>query len=187
VFWAAAGIVAAAHFAFVPLELLAVLAGTLLGTALGGSVALVGGWLGAVLGYVIGRAVRPKQLAALMSRRAYRSTRQLGARGGMGVAVLRLTSIASALSVHLVCGATRVPVGAYLVGSAIGLAPAMFVLAWVGSLVGAAILDPGWLNALAAAGGVLAVSVLAFGVRALLVARQFSPTMRSHRRQAEFG
>jgi uncharacterized membrane protein YdjX (TVP38/TMEM64 family) len=103
------------------------------------------------------------------------------------VAVLRLMSIASALSVHLVCGATRVPVGAYLVGSAAGLALPMFVLAGVGSLIGTAFRDPSWINGLMAAAGVIGACALAFAMRALLVATQFSPTMRRHRAQAEFG
>jgi uncharacterized membrane protein YdjX (TVP38/TMEM64 family) len=122
-----------------------------------------------------------------MSRRAYRSARQVGAHGAVGVAVLRLTSIASGLSEHLVCGATRVPLGAYLIGSAVGLAPPMLLLAGVGGLLRAALLHPGWFNGLTAAAGVLAAGALAFGLRSLLVVRQFSPTLRRHREQAEFG
>jgi uncharacterized membrane protein YdjX (TVP38/TMEM64 family) len=187
VFWLAVAAVVVAHLACLPLELLAVFAGVAFGAAFGGGIALVGGWIGAIAGYFVGRALGTRRLASWMSRRAYRSARQLGAQGTIGVAVLRLTSIASGLSVHLVCGATRVPIGAYLVGSAAGLAPAMFALAWVGSLLGAAVLEPGWLNSLTAAAGVLGACVLAFALRTLLVARQFSPTMRRHREQAEFG
>ena len=88
---------------------------------------------------------------------------------------------------HLVCGATRVPVGAYLLGSAAGLVLPMFVLAGVGSLFGTAFRDPSWATGLAAALGVIGACALAFAVRALLVTRQFSPTVRRHRTQAEFG
>jgi uncharacterized membrane protein YdjX (TVP38/TMEM64 family) len=180
-------IVLVAHLALVPLELLAVLAGAAFGSGVGGGTALAGGWLGAAVGYVAGRALGPGRLMSSMSRRAYRSSRQLGADGALGVAVLRLMSIASALSINLVCGAARVPVGAYLLGSAAGLAPPMFVLAGVGSLLGTAFREPGWVNGLTAAAGVLGACVLAFAVRALLAARQFSPTLRRHRAQAEFG
>jgi phosphatidylserine/phosphatidylglycerophosphate/cardiolipin synthase-like enzyme/uncharacterized membrane protein YdjX (TVP38/TMEM64 family) len=187
VFWLALAVVVGAHLVLVPLELLAVLAGVAFGSAAGGSVALAGGWMGAVIGYVAGRALGPGRLMSWLSRRAYRSARQLGAHGAVGVAVLRLMSIASALSVNLVCGATRVPVGAFLLGSAAGLAPPMFVLAGVGSLLGTALREPSWTNGLTAAAGVLGAGALAFVVRALLVARQFSPTLRRHRAQAEFG
>jgi uncharacterized membrane protein YdjX (TVP38/TMEM64 family) len=187
VLWIALAVVVVAPLALVPLELLAVLAGAAFGWGLGGGVALAGGWLGAVVGYAGGRGLGPNRLMSWMSRRAYRSARQLGAHGVVGVAVLRLMSIASALSVHLVCGATRVPVGAYLLGSAAGLAPPVFVLAGVGSLLGTAFRDPSWINGLIAAGAVLGAGALAFAVRSLLFARQFSPTMRQHRAQAEFG
>ena len=186
-FGIAVAVVAVAHLALVPLELLAVLAGVVFGAAFGGGVALAGGCTGALVGYVVGRGLGPGKLASWMSRRAYRSARQLGAHGAVGVAVLRLMSIASALSVHLVCGATRVPVGAYLLGSAAGLAPPMFVLAGVGGLFRTAFLDPSWVNGLVAAIGVVGACVLALAVRALLVARQFSPTLRRHRTQTEFG
>jgi uncharacterized membrane protein YdjX (TVP38/TMEM64 family) len=122
-----------------------------------------------------------------MSRRAYRSARQLGAHGALGVAMLRLMSVASARSVHLVCGATRVPVWAYLLGSAAGLAPTMFVLAGVGSVFGTAFRDPSWTNGLIAVAAAIGACALAFAVRALLVARQFSPTLRRHGTQTEFG
>jgi phosphatidylserine/phosphatidylglycerophosphate/cardiolipin synthase-like enzyme/uncharacterized membrane protein YdjX (TVP38/TMEM64 family) len=180
-------VVVVAHLVLVPLELLAVLAGAAFGSAFGGGVALAGGWVGAVVGYVVGRALGPGTLMSWMTRRGYRSARQLGAHGVVGVAVLRLMSVASALSVHLVSGATRVPLGAYLLGSAIGLALPMFVLAGVGSLLGTAFREPSWANGLAAVGGVIGACALAFAIRALLVARQFSPTMRRHRAQAEFG
>ena len=187
VFCIAVAVVVVAHLALVPLELLAVLAGVAFGSAFGGGVALAGGLIGAVVGYVVGRGLGPGTLMSWMSRRAYRSARQLGAHGAVGVAVLRLMSIASALSVHLVCGATRVPVGAYLLGSAAGLAPTMFVLAGVGSLFGAAFRDPSWVNGLTAGTGAIGACALAFAVRALLVARQFSPALRRHRTQTEFG
>jgi hypothetical protein len=80
-----------------------------------------------------------------------------------------------------------VPLGAYLIGSAVGLAPVMIVLAGVGGLLGTAFVHPSWFNGLMAAAAVLAACLLALGLRALLVARQFSPTMRRHREQAEFG
>ena len=186
-FGIALAIVLVAHLALVPLELLAVLAGVAFGTGVGGGVALAGGWIGAAVGYVVGRGLGPNRLMSWVSRPAYRSTRQLGAHGAVGVAVLRLMSIASAVSVNLVSGATRVPVGAYLIGSAAGLAPPMLVLACVGRLLGTAIREPSWVHGLTAAAGVLGACALAFAVRALLAARQLSPALRRHRAQAEFG
>ena len=133
------------------------------------------------------QAIGTRRLSALMSRRAYRSARQLGARGAVGVALLRLTSIASGGSIHLVCGAARVPFGAYLLGSIVGLTPVMIVLSAVGSLIRTAFLRPSGSTVTLAAAGVLATGALAFGVRSLLLIRQFAPSVRRHREGAEFG
>ena len=185
--WTGIAMVLVAHVALVPLELLAVLAGGLFGATLGGFVALTGGWIGAIVGFAVGRAIGTRRLASWMSRRAYRSARQLSARGAVGVAVFRLTSIASSGSVNLVCGAARIPFGAYVIGTTLGLPPMVLVLAIVGSLLRSAIANPGWVNGLTAMAAVAGVCVLAFGVRSLLVARQFSPSVRRHRTRAEFG
>ena len=53
----------------------------------------------------------------------------------MGVLVLRLASVASAGSIHLLCGAGRVPFVSYLAGTAIGLVPAIAALTGLGALV----------------------------------------------------
>ena len=50
----------------------------------------------------------------------------------VGVVVLRLASVASAGSIHLLCGAGRVPFATYLAGTVIGLAPAVAALSWTG-------------------------------------------------------
>jgi uncharacterized membrane protein YdjX (TVP38/TMEM64 family) len=127
------------------------------------------------------------RLASWMSRRAYRSARQLGAHGIMGVAVLRMTSIASAGSVSLICGAARTPFDSYLMGSILGLLPVVIVLSGIGSLIRAALLSAAWSYAFVAVIGVLAACVLAFAVRSLLLMRQFSPSERRHRERAQFG
>lgn len=176
-----------AHFALIPLELVAVLAGVVAGGAFGMAIAVAGAWAAAAIGYAAGRVIGPTRLARWMSRRAYRSTRQLGARGILGVAVLRLTSIASGGSVHLVCGAARVPFATYLAGSIVGLTPVAIVLSGVGGLVRTAILEPGWTHGLVAVAGVLGACGLAFAVRALLLLRQFSPSVARQRERAEFG
>jgi phosphatidylserine/phosphatidylglycerophosphate/cardiolipin synthase-like enzyme/uncharacterized membrane protein YdjX (TVP38/TMEM64 family) len=183
----AVGAFLVAQFALVPLEIVAVLAGFLLGGSTGALVGTAGALVSAVAGYLVGRAMGGSRLASWMSRRAYRSARQLSARGVLGVAVLRLTSIASGNSVDLICGAAKVPFLAYMVGSILGLMPVVLVLSGVGSLIRAAVLQPGWTHGFEAVAGVLGAGVLALAVRSLLLMRQFSPTLRQHRERAEFG
>ena len=176
-----------AHLALVPLELLAAAAGLFLGLPQGLLIALLGSWIAAAIGYLIGRAITPANLSRWMTRRAYRSARQLGAHGLGGVVILRLASIASAGSVHLLCGAARVPFAAYMAGSLIGLTLVVVALSTVGGLVRTAILQPSWPTGLTAAGAALAVAGLAAGLRTVLLLRQFSPSWRRQRERAEFG
>jgi phospholipase D1/2 len=176
-----------AHAALVPLELLAAAAGLLLGLPQGLLVALLGAWTAAVLGYLAGRVLTPATLSRWMTWRAYRSARQLGARGVGGVVLLRLVSIASAGSVHLLCGAAGVPAGAYLLGSLIGLTPVVVALSTVGALARESILQPSWAAGLTAAGAILLVAGVAAALRTVLLLRQFSPAVSRHRDRAEFG
>lgn len=176
-----------AYFALIPPELVAVGAGVALGGLSGVAVAIAGGLTSAIVGYAVGRAMGIMRLARWMSRRAYRSARQLIARGVIGVMMLRLTSIASAGSVHLVCGAAGVPFGAYLAGSLLGLIPVVVVLSGVGNLIRAAIINPGWSSALVAAAGVLGAFALAIAARSLLLTRRFSPSVQRQHAREEFG
>ena len=77
-------------------------------------------------------AIGPSGLSRWMSGRSYRSVGQLRTQGFIGVVALRLASVASAGSIHLLCGAWRVPFTTYLAGSAIGLAPAIAALCVLG-------------------------------------------------------
>jgi uncharacterized membrane protein YdjX (TVP38/TMEM64 family) len=122
-----------------------------------------------------------------MSRRAYRSARQLGAQGVGGVLVLRLASVASAGSIHLLCGGGRVPASTYMLGTFIGLLPTVFAVAGLGALVRYALVHPTLPNLLLAVGASLLLVTAAALIRTLLLIRRFAPTLASHRAQAEFG
>ena len=153
----------------------------------GGGVALAGSLAAAVIGYLAGRAIGPAGLSRWMSRRSYRSARQVGARGLAGVLVLQLASIASAGSIHLLCGAIRVPFASYLIGSVIALAPEVVALAGLGALLRRALLQPSLPNGLATIGAALLLIGVAGVLRAFLLTRQFAPSVSSHRSRAEFG
>jgi uncharacterized membrane protein YdjX (TVP38/TMEM64 family) len=176
-----------ANLALIPLELMAIAAGMLFGALRGSGVALLGALVAAAAGYAAGRAIGRVGLSRWMSRRAYRSARQLGAQGVGGVVVLRLASAASAGSIHLLCGAVRVPFSTYIAGTVVGLAPATFAFAALGGLLRQTLFEPSLSNALLTAlTAVLLVAVAAL-VRTLLLLRRFAPSVASHRARAEFG
>jgi uncharacterized membrane protein YdjX (TVP38/TMEM64 family) len=187
ILWIGVGGFVLANFVLIPLELTTIAAGLLLGGLPGGLVALLGSLVAAAIGYLTGRAIGVSGLARWMSRRAYRSGRQLGARGVTGVIVLRLASVASAQSIHLLCGAERVPFATYMVGTVLGLAPAIGALSGLGALLRRALLYPSVSNAAITVGAALLLVAFAAGLRAFLLTRRFGPSVHSHRAQAEFG
>jgi uncharacterized membrane protein YdjX (TVP38/TMEM64 family) len=165
---------------------MAVASGVLFGS-LGGVVAFVGSMVAAAVGYAAGRAIGAAGVARWMSRRAYRSGRQLGGRGLLGVIVLRLSSVASAGSIHLLCGAGRVRFPVYLAGTVIGLIPAIAALSGLGALLRHTLLHPSVWNAAITIAAALLVLAVAAGVRTLLLLRQFAPSVSRHRGRVEFG
>jgi uncharacterized membrane protein YdjX (TVP38/TMEM64 family) len=185
--WIGAGIFLVAGILLVPLEVLALLAGVLFGAIPGGVVGVIGSVLAALAGYTAGRMMGTRGLPRWISRRSYRSARQLGGRGVTGIAVLRLAGIASAGSIHLVLGATRAPFWRFVAGTALALAPAIAALCGVGALLRRTILEPTFGNAVLTIGAVAALLLVAAGLRALLLIRQFAGSMARQRERAEFG
>jgi uncharacterized membrane protein YdjX (TVP38/TMEM64 family) len=122
-----------------------------------------------------------------MSRRAYRSARQLGAQGVTGVLVLRLASVASAGSIHLICGASRVPFSTYVAGTAMGLAPSVFAFAGLGALLHHTLMNLSIANTLITIGAAVLIVALAVLTRTLLLIRRFAPSVARHRSRVEFG
>ena len=171
----------------VPQELLTIAAAVAFGALRGGLVAAIGSLALAVIGYVAGRAIGASGVAQWVSRRSYRSVRQLGARNVIGMLVLRLSSVASTGAIHLLCGAGRVPFTAYMAGTIIGMVPAIVALSALGSVFRDALLGPSMSNALTTIAVAVLLIVLASAIRTLLLIRQFAPSVAMHRERAEFG
>jgi phosphatidylserine/phosphatidylglycerophosphate/cardiolipin synthase-like enzyme/uncharacterized membrane protein YdjX (TVP38/TMEM64 family) len=170
-----------------PQELLAIAAGASFGASDGGVVSFIGSLVSGVIGYGAGRAIGAKPVARLMSRRSYQSVRQLGARGVSGVVALHLAGVARAMPIHLLCGAGGVPFATFLAGTVIGLVPMTAVLSACGGLVRQTLLNPSLSNGLTTIGAFMVWLAVASGLRMLLLIRQFTPAISSHRGRAEYG
>ena len=181
------GVGVVTNLLLVPPSLVAIAAGFALGALPGALVALLVSVLMAAIGYAVGRAIGVARLPRWMSRRAYRSARQLGAQGVTGVMVLRLASVASAGSIHLLCGAAHIPFHTYVTGTLIGLAPATFVLAGLGALIHRMLLAPSLSNALIVTGAMVTIVAAAVALRTILLMRRLAPSVTRHRTGAEFG
>jgi phospholipase D1/2 len=171
----------------VPLELLTIVAAVALGARRGGIVAAIGTLALALTGYAAGRAMGPPGVARWVSRRSYRSVAQLGARGVIGMIVLRLSSIASTGAIHLLCGAGRVAMIPYVVGTILGMTPAIVALSILGGLLRDTLIRPSLSTALMTVGVAVLLLVVAGAVRTLLLIRQFAPSVAMHRDRAQFG
>jgi uncharacterized membrane protein YdjX (TVP38/TMEM64 family) len=185
--WIATSAIALGGVMFVPLEVLAIAAGALFDLSRGAVVALLGSLAAAAIGYAAGRWMRPAGLPRWMSRQSYRSARQLGARGVMGVLVLRLASVATSGSINLLCGAGRVPFATYMTGTLLALVPAVAALSGLGALLRRTILDPTTAHVLLTVGGAILLTAAATILRTLLLIRQFAPSVSDQRARAEFG
>ena len=171
----------------VPLELLTIAAAVAFGALRGGIVAAIGSLALAVIGYLAGRAIGAAGVARWVSPRSYRSVRQLGAPGAIGVLVLRMSSVASTGAINLLCGAGRVSFTAYMAGTIIGMVPVIVALSTLGGVFRDALLRPSLANALTTIAGAVLLIVLVGVARTLLLIRQFAPSVARHRDRAEFG
>ena len=185
--WIGTAVFVVAGLFLVPLEVLVIAAGVCFGALRGAMVAAIGSIAAAVIGYVAGRAIGAEGLIKWISRRSYRSVRQLSARGVGGVILLRLASIASAGAIHLLCGAGRVPFATYMTGTIVGLVPVIAALCWLGGLLRETFMRPSLSNGFATIGAAVLLFLLASGLRTFLLIRQFAPALSSHRDRAEFG
>jgi uncharacterized membrane protein YdjX (TVP38/TMEM64 family) len=185
--WLGIGVFVLAASMLIPLELLTIAAGIAFGSLRGGLVAFIGSLAAAIVGYMAGRAIGPMGLPRWMTRQSYRSIGQLSGRGVLGVIVLRLSSVASAGSIHLVCGAGRMPFASYMAGTAAGLVPAIAALAGLGGLLRVTFQSPSLANGMTTIGAAVLLFAIASGLRAFLLVRQFAPAVSSHRGRAEFG
>jgi uncharacterized membrane protein YdjX (TVP38/TMEM64 family) len=122
-----------------------------------------------------------------MSRQSYRSARQLGARGVMGVMILRLASVATSGSIDLLCGAGRVPFATYFAGTLLAFVPAVAALGGLGALLRRTILEPTTTHVLVTIGAAIVLTAAAAVLRTLLLIRQFAPSVSHQRARAEFG
>lgn len=181
------GVFVLAGLLLIPLELLAIAAGVFFGALHGGFVALAGSLVVAVIGYVAGRVIGADGLRRWMSQRSYRSVRQVSAHGVAGVIFVRFATVASAGSIHLACGAGRIPFGTYMTGTTIALAPAVCALSGLGGLLRQTLLNPTASNGLRTIAGAVLLLAVASGIRTMLLIRQFAPAVSSQRGRAEFG
>ncbi len=129
---------------------------------------LLGAAMSAFLTYAIGWSLGEDTVRRLAGSRVGRVARRLSKRGILTMVAVRMIPVAPYTLVNVVAGATRFRPRDFAIGTVIGMAPGMTVLAILVDRLGSAIRNPdsSTLLALAAASAGIALSVL--GLRAWL-------------------
>jgi uncharacterized membrane protein YdjX (TVP38/TMEM64 family) len=100
---------------------------------------------------------------------------------------LRLASVATSGSIHLLCGAGQVPFATFMTGTLLAFVPGIAALSVVGGLLRRTILEPTTSHVLITIGAAVLVAAGAAVLRTLLLIRQFAPSVSNQRARAEFG
>jgi len=124
---ALAGFVAAATAA-VPVTLLILVSALVFGSVTGSLLALLGSTLSAVAGYAIGRSVGRPALDSMAGGRLERLSRRLGRRGIATIVTVRIVPVAPFAVINLVAGASHVRLRDVVIGTVIGMAPAVVAI-----------------------------------------------------------
>lgn len=166
-------------FVVLPVTVLIAVTGMMFPPATALAVASCGVLLSAAATYLAGRALGRRALERRMGRRAREVSRALADRGVIAVAALRMLPVAPFTLVNLVVGASRIGLGDYLIGTALGMAPGLVMLTLLGTQLADVLAapEPGALALLALA--VAAWLALSLGLQVLVY------RLRKRRRRGE--
>jgi phospholipase D1/2 len=148
----------------VPLALMVLAAAAALGPWLGAVQALVGALGSAVILYGLGRFMGRARVRRLAGWKINRVHRALTRHGIMAMVVLRLMPVAAFSVINLVAGASRVALGDFVLGSALGMAPGIFAISVVGDRLVAVLRNPSAENIAVLAAATILVIVLVFAL-----------------------
>ncbi len=162
----------------VPVTALIIATGVVFGPLVGGIYALIGVLLSGMLTYWIGRTLGRDTVRRLAGHRLNGITRRLARKGMFAIAVIRLLPIAPYSIVNAVIGASHIGLRDFVLGTALGMAPGIFMTVVFVDRVSAAVTDPGWGTfAIVAALAAVLITV------ALYVKRRFGDTAATSARK----
>ncbi len=113
------------------------------GPWLGMAYSFGGALLGAAASYGLGRVAGRRTVRRIAGSRLDRLSRELGRRGVLAVATVRIIPVAPFTVINLVAGTTHISLRDFLLGTLIGLAPGIIAAALFIDRIMAALRDPG--------------------------------------------
>lgn len=157
----------------VPILGLFVLSFLLFGPLPGFCYALSGALLSAAVVHGAGGILGRDAVAGLLAGSSLEDLRaRLARRGILTMAVVRVLPLAPFSVVNLVAGASGIPRGDFLLGSALGLLPSILAMGLLGDRIEALLGDPGVRTALLFLGSCVLLTAAAVGLRRWLADRE---------------
>jgi phospholipase D1/2 len=130
--------------------------------------ALSGSLASAVLTFAVGRRFGSRVIHRISSGLVYRASRAIGKRGFLAVLSCRLVPVAPFTVINVVAGAMPIRIRDYLLGTLVGMAPGIAVLAAFGDRILKVVDDPNPMNAILLAAVVAVWLGLGWGFSRLL-------------------
>jgi len=118
----------AASLVAVPVTLLILVTALVFGSITGASVALIGSALSALAGYGIGAYISRDAVERLSGERFDRLSRRLAKRGILAIITVRIVPVAPFAVLNLFAGAVHFRLRDFLIGTVIGMAPAVIAM-----------------------------------------------------------
>ena len=139
-----------------------------LGPWLGFFSAGVGVLLSALTLFSIGRVLGHARLQRLLGRRAARVQSRIIGKGVVAVAMIRMVPIAPFSMVNVVAGASKLSLRDFMLGTVLGMAPGIAVMAALGAQIADLARNASWTNAVLLALAIAAWIALCLGVQFLV-------------------
>ncbi|MEH2625317.1 phospholipase D1/2 [Bradyrhizobium sp. AZCC 1719] len=139
-----------------------------LGPWMGFLSASAGVLLSALTLFSIGRVLGQARLQRLLGRRAARVQSSIIGKGVMAVAMIRMVPIAPFSIVNVVAGASKLSLRDFMLGTVLGMAPGIAVMAALGAQIADLARNASWINVLLLALAILAWIALCLGVQFLV-------------------
>ena len=139
-----------------------------LGPWMGFASAATGVLLSSAVLFGIGRVLGHVRLQRLLGRRAARVQGRIISKGVVAVAMIRMVPIAPFSIVNVVAGASKLSLRDFLLGTALGMAPGIAVMAALGAQIADLAGNASWTNAVLLALAIAAWIALCLGVQFLV-------------------
>jgi uncharacterized membrane protein YdjX (TVP38/TMEM64 family) len=124
--------------------------------------------LSALLLFTIGRVLGQARLQRLLGRRAGRVQSRVIGKGVVAVAMIRMVPIAPFSIVNVVAGASKLSLRDFMLGTTMGMAPGIAVMAALGAQIADLARNTSWTNVVLLALAILAWIALCLGVQFLV-------------------